>query len=707
MIINSTPDNIATLGNVAQVSEFKIRNSAKAFGILSSGLYANKIRAIIRELGCNAVDSHVAAKKPDVAFDVHLPTQLRPYFSIRDYGTGLSHEDVVNIYTTYFESTKTQSNDFIGALGLGSKSPFSYTDNFTVIAIKDGVKGVYSAFINEHGVPSVAVMSTGASDEPEGVEVKFSVNDGHDFYKFTREAGSVFVYFPIKPNFTGAEVEIEEIKYKAKNVIPNVHQREGLRSSSNRAIMGNIAYPIEMPRGHLDHLEYIDNNALDLYFNIGEIEFQASREGLQYTAATTAAIKAKYQAIADTLTVKFAEEADAISNMWERARFVEQRGSDGMWRSATIQYVLKNKIPFLKVQGQYLYRDDLEFDGKTLADKFNIKPRMFVTRSSWPSRSASELEPSYGNKYRVEMRTNMFFVKNPDSKKIWEQCKYHFKTEHKEDDAYVWVLYPADPAKPMNFKEFFKSVHGPSDKSIVEVDQLVKRERVKKEKEEARKINLLSLHIERKYRIECVWRPVTVSPKDMDVTVMNYYVPIKGYQAFNKAGKEIDVKDYYIDMIESRKESFRNVNVYGVRKDDLELVQSLPNWVLLDDFLDKELGSITKEDYLGITIQRLNRNNYRLYTHKKLLDKLDPNSPLKLFGESIGKIDGDALHQLENLIKIFAPGVDLDKLRKDAEAEYFKVLNRYPMLKHLRTGEYDEPAVVEYIQFVDQHKGMN
>ena len=64
MIINSTPDNIATLGNVAQVSEFKIRNSAKAFGILSSGLYANKIRAIIRELGCNAVDSHVAAKSP-------------------------------------------------------------------------------------------------------------------------------------------------------------------------------------------------------------------------------------------------------------------------------------------------------------------------------------------------------------------------------------------------------------------------------------------------------------------------------------------------------------------------------------------------------------------------------------------------------------------------------------------------------------------
>jgi len=706
MIINSTPDNIATLGNVAQVSEFKIRNSAKAFGILSSGLYANKIRAIIRELGCNAVDSHVAAKTPEIPFDVHLPTQLRPYFSIRDYGTGLSHEDVVNIYTTYFESTKAQSNEFIGALGLGSKSPFSYTDNFTVIAIKDGVKGIYSAFINEHGVPSVAVMSTGASNEPAGVEVKFSVNDTHDFYKFTREAGSVFAYFPVKPNFTGAEVEIDAVIYKVENVIPNVHQRDsGYYSNSNRAIMGNIAYPIELPRDHLDHLEYINGNALDIYFNIGDIEFQASREGLQYTVATTAAIKAKYQEIADALTTKLAEEADTIHNMWDRARFVEQRSNDSMWRSAAIQYVLKHKIPFLKVQGQHLYRDDLDFEGKTLADNFNIKPRMFVTRSNWPSRSAGEIDPKYGNKYQIELRSNMFFVKNPDSKKIWEQSKYHFKTAH-NNDCYVWVLYPADPAKPMKFTEFFESIHGPSDKSIIEVDQLSKLVRVKKEKVE-RKINLLTLHIEHRYRIECTWQPVTVSPADMDPAVINYYVPIKGYQAFNKDGKEIDIKDYYTDMKCSNKDSFRNIKVYGVRKDDLELVQSLPNWVLLDNFLYQELGAISKKDYTGIVIQKLDRTNYKMYSYPKLLDKLDATSPFKLFGESIGRTDGDSLYKLEGLIKTFAPSINLEVLRKEAEDDFDKILNRYPMLKHLRSGEYDEPAVVEYIQFVDQHKGMN
>jgi HSP90 family molecular chaperone len=115
MILNNAPVNEAIVSNVGEIGEFRIRNSAKAFNILSSGLYANKIRAIIRELSCNAVDSHVAAGRSGTPFDVHLPNTLEPHFSIRDYGTGLSHEQVKNIYTTYFESTKTDSNAFIGA----------------------------------------------------------------------------------------------------------------------------------------------------------------------------------------------------------------------------------------------------------------------------------------------------------------------------------------------------------------------------------------------------------------------------------------------------------------------------------------------------------------------------------------------------------------------------------------------------------------
>ena len=45
MIVNDAPQNEAILSNVGEIGEFRIRNSAKAFSILSSGLYANKIKA--------------------------------------------------------------------------------------------------------------------------------------------------------------------------------------------------------------------------------------------------------------------------------------------------------------------------------------------------------------------------------------------------------------------------------------------------------------------------------------------------------------------------------------------------------------------------------------------------------------------------------------------------------------------------------------
>ena len=255
MILNTAPQDQAVLSNVGQIGEFRIRNSAKAFNILSSGLYANKVRAIIRELSCNAVDSHTAAGNQDTPFDVHLPNQLEPWFSIRDYGTGLNHDQVTNIYTTYFESTKTASNEFIGALGLGSKSPFSYTDNFTVTTIRDGRKGVYTAFINEQGVPSIAMMMEEETTDPNGVEVKFSVNDRYDFEKFRDEARSVYKYFKQRPVISGASnFEFTDPTYKDKDIIPGVHYTDNSRSV---AIMGNIAYPIEVPNadtnlGNLD-----------------------------------------------------------------------------------------------------------------------------------------------------------------------------------------------------------------------------------------------------------------------------------------------------------------------------------------------------------------------------------------------------------------------------------------------------------------------
>ena len=378
MILNDAPANEAILSNVGEIGEFRIRNSAKAFNILSSGLYANKIRAVVRELSCNAVDSHVAAGNADTPFDVHLPNTLEPWFAVRDYGTGLTHDQVTSIYTTYFESTKTSSNAFIGALGLGSKSPFSYTDNFTVTAIKDGRKGIYSAFINGEGVPSIALMMEEESTEPAGVEVKFSVNDRYDFDKFRSEARTVYTYFSLRPVVTGCDFEFRDVEYEDKNIVPGVHSYNDSRSC--RAVMGNIAYPIDVPNAetNLGDVAKLLGCGLEMHFAIGELDFQASREGLSYIPSTIAAIKDKLDAVNASLTEVLAKEANAIPNMWDRALFLVKKAEQSLWSAAVQKYVADTSFSMVNFPHRsYARLVPFKLTVDNLAKKFNIVIRGF------------------------------------------------------------------------------------------------------------------------------------------------------------------------------------------------------------------------------------------------------------------------------------------------------------------------------------------
>src|ERR1700739_4627923 len=82
--------------------------NAVAFYAQISGLAKDKIGYPIRELSTNAWD----ASKGN--FEVHLPTGLTPVFGVRDYGPGMSAEDMKNVYARLYASTKRSTNDQVG-----------------------------------------------------------------------------------------------------------------------------------------------------------------------------------------------------------------------------------------------------------------------------------------------------------------------------------------------------------------------------------------------------------------------------------------------------------------------------------------------------------------------------------------------------------------------------------------------------------------
>ena len=121
----------------------------------------------------------------DRPFEVHLPTRLEPYFHVRDYGTSMTHDQCMTLYTTYFRSTRNDSNDAVGCLGLGSKAPFAYADSFTVEAFKDGEKRVYAAHRDSNGSPTFCLMDTVPTDEENGIKVSLPV-EKNDCDRFVR-----------------------------------------------------------------------------------------------------------------------------------------------------------------------------------------------------------------------------------------------------------------------------------------------------------------------------------------------------------------------------------------------------------------------------------------------------------------------------------------------------------------------------------------
>ena len=712
MLLHNAPQNEAIVSNVAEIGEFRIRNSAKAFNILSSGLYANKIRAIIRELSCNAVDSHIAAGKGETPFDIHLPTQLEPWFSIRDYGTGLNHEQVVNIYTTYFESTKTNSNDFIGALGLGSKSPFSYTDNFTVTAVKDGVKGIYSAFINDAGIPSIAKMAEEASDEPAGVEVKFSVNDRWDFDKFYHEARNVYKWFKLKPVVSGPNNFVFElVDYKEKDVIPGVHINNGYRTST--AVMGNIAYPIEVPNlEDLGEVASLLMCGLVMEFAIGELDFQASREGLSYIPETVAAIKRKLEAVNSVLLDNVASEADAIKNLWERAHFLVKKADITLYRAAVAAYVNQHSIPLVAITCGVRHAT-LKFNVADLAKKYNITIRAFDKhRGSNTCNTLKEYRDWGQNNdsfWDINVGRGTHFVVNDTKIGATERARYHWRNgnvNHTDSHYHdVYVLEPANRMKPMKHVAFFKALHNPPKDRIFNASDLIKKERATGTGTGIGK-NVTILKMEEKgyggYHTskEKVWRDAG-KLDSFDAAQTYYYLPLSGFQLVDSALSTSDWASLDKTGIPGMPKT-----IYGVRKGDIDAVKLQANWVDLKDYITEVIAKLEAKDIYHVLLKYVDCPKSMQY-NVDIVNQVDPNSVYAKTVEELNISRKDGYYEkytLAVILRKFNSPISVEAAIESIKDKVAELNKAYPVLRHLSSA--DNKEIADYINLVDNSKGV-
>jgi len=335
-------------------------------GILRDQLYSDKVLAIIREYSTNAVDAHIEAGNADRPIEVTFPTKLKPVFKVRDFGDGLTEQEIQDVYAFYGESTKRNSNDCTGMLGIGSKSAFSYGDNFVINSFVKGKKITYNAFIDPSQVGQISKLSEEDTDEEDGIEISVPVRED-DCQEFLDKGKTLFEWFSVRPNVKGCnpfEYKDSKVLFSGDNwewrdVVSDRYHSYRSRHGELTVVMGNIGYPVDSSDLNLsydDKISHLVSENLVLRVPIGDVEISASREKLQFTDYTRKKLKMHLQTVREELSSTISKQFKVCNTLFEAKCLY---GST--FRTDSPLYALRDVI-----------KDHLVWNGKTVdGDSYN------------------------------------------------------------------------------------------------------------------------------------------------------------------------------------------------------------------------------------------------------------------------------------------------------------------------------------------------
>lgn len=353
--------------------------------MLSKNLYSDSVGSTIRECASNALDSHRRANVTDpivVSLEI-VGGQWE--FSVEDFGIGLDAEDVKNIISKYGKSTKRNSANELGMMGLGFKAPLAYSSSFYFVCRKDGMERKYMMYEGED-TNTIDQLYEKATTERNGVKVIVPIKsyDKHEFMNKIREQLAYFqnVYFNV-PDVSNSFT-----------IVRSEHFQWSELCSDNRMhiCLDDVYYPIDFLKIGISNSIYFP---VGLRFSLTDGIFPTpNRESIRYTKEAKEIILDKITKVADFYVEKFNEDMKETEDLkavidWHNynARYLKIDGRT-LDISPIAQYAkLKLKEPKLKgvdnLSGKLLHNQAsmfmIEYENKFIIEK----GKMRKTERSW------------------------------------------------------------------------------------------------------------------------------------------------------------------------------------------------------------------------------------------------------------------------------------------------------------------------------------
>ena len=558
------------------------------------------MRAVIRELAANAKDAMIDASKGDQPFEIHLPNRFEPWFSVKDYGIGLSHDDVMHLYSTYFESTKTDSNEVTGCLGLGSKSPFAYVDGFTVESRWDGVLTVYSCAKNEKGMPTITVLGDPAeTDETNGIEVKMAVKD-EDMREFATKAAKELRHFDPAPTITGnTDYGIEEIDYWLDGTDWKMIRGDNYYSygSANiHAIQGNVTYPIEADslKDLTEAQKSILNTKLDLWFPLGDLDVAPSREMLSYNDTTIANIKARLDLVAKEVVPLFQDQFDDAKTLWDARKIFGTMSNE---LPSGLKSLLADSSVGLKWKGQKL-------SSHFTLDKDEIDFNIICFERGCYGNRGRKMDYGYHRSKKIAASDNVAFYYDDLGHGSHSRLTYYLDEGNGGTMPRHNYLLKTDAKKDL--RKISKTL---GNVKIQAVSNLPKKPRA--ERAERQVTSKVLEYIGSSSDRRDSWKPTKIKMKEGGI-----YVTIQRYKVYDKIDGSWSDIDYSFDSIINAAKEHNIIDltdkpIYGIRKGDVEKMKDDSGWVSLFDLIRDNIGKVITKEKAALKIA--NHNAFEIF----------------------------------------------------------------------------------------------
>jgi hypothetical protein len=288
-----------------QSMDFTIGDVGVAISILRSKLYSKPIQTLVQEYLCNARDAarelQTAKTGTEKPILISIPTDRSKVFKVRDFGPGISPDRMADVFVKYCNSTKRNSNAQTGGFGIGAKSAFAYTDNFTVVSYVDGTARHYVAHLGKNNQGSLDLIDTKKTTEPNGTEIQIAVS-GDDLEEFERAIYRATFFWKVRPVFKNREetdlpawyvapqplAESDSASVYASDDLPAVFSGDDDAEGGYLLVIDGIPYIASGAMRELKQsaklLESLASGVVIAHhLNTGDLEIAASREALTDT----------------------------------------------------------------------------------------------------------------------------------------------------------------------------------------------------------------------------------------------------------------------------------------------------------------------------------------------------------------------------------------------------------------------------------------